>query len=62
MGTANGLALVDLICANPLVTTRLVDERLRVSRPTVLRLLRGLELLLRSTRPLPLYAQASRGE
>ncbi len=43
MGTANGLALVDLICANPLVTTRLVEERLAVSRPTALRLLRGLE-------------------
>jgi Fic family protein len=43
MGTANGLALVDLICANPLVTTRLVEERLGVSRPTALRLLRGLE-------------------
>jgi Fic family protein len=43
MGTANGMALVDLICANPLVTTRLVEERLGVSRPTALRLLRGLE-------------------
>jgi Fic family protein len=43
MGTANGLALVDLISANPLVTTRLVEERLGVSRPTALRLLRGLE-------------------
>ncbi len=43
MGTANGLALVDLICANPLVTTRLVEERLGVSRPTALRLLCGLE-------------------
>jgi Fic family protein len=43
MGTANGLALVDLICTNPLVTTRLVEERLGVSRPTALRLLRGLE-------------------
>ena len=44
MGTANGVALVDLICTNPLVTTRLVEERLGVSRPTALRLLRGLEL------------------
>ncbi|MGO9793936.1 MAG: Fic family protein [Solirubrobacteraceae bacterium] len=43
MGTANGLALVDLICENPLVTTRVVEERLGVSRPTALRLLRGLE-------------------
>lgn len=43
MGTANGLALVDLICVNPLVTTRLVEDRLGVSRPTALRLLRRLE-------------------
>jgi Fic family protein len=43
MGTANGLALVDLICENPLVTTRLVEERLGVSRPTALRLLRALK-------------------
>jgi Fic family protein len=43
MGSANGLALVDLICENPLVTTRLVEERLGVTRPTALRLLRGLE-------------------
>ncbi len=42
MGTANGLALVDLICENPVVTTRLVEERLDVSRPTALRLLRDL--------------------
>jgi len=39
MATANGLALVDLICENPLVTTRRVEERLGVSRPTALRLL-----------------------
>ncbi len=43
MGTANGLALVDLVCENPLVTTRLVEERLGVSRPTAVRLLRQLE-------------------
>lgn len=43
IGTANSLALVDLICENPLVTTRLVEERLSVSRPTSLRLLRQLE-------------------
>jgi predicted transcriptional regulator len=41
-GTANGLALVDLVCENPLVTTRLVEERLGVSRPTAVRLLRQL--------------------
>ncbi|MGI8411151.1 MAG: Fic family protein [Solirubrobacteraceae bacterium] len=43
MGTANSLALVDLIFEHPVVTTRLVEERLGVSRPTALRLLRGLE-------------------
>jgi Fic family protein len=43
MGTPNGLAVVDLICENPLATTRLVEERLGVSRPTALRLLRQLE-------------------
>ena len=43
MGTTNGLALVDLVCENPLVTTRLVEERLGVSRPTAVRLLRQLE-------------------
>ncbi len=43
MGTANGVPLVDLVCENPLVTTRLVEERLGVSRPTAVRLLRQLE-------------------
>jgi Fic family protein len=43
IGSANALALVDLICENPLVTSRLVEERLGVSRPTSLRLLRRLE-------------------
>jgi Fic family protein len=43
MGTANGVALVDLVCESPLVTTRLVEERLGVSRPTAVRLLRQLE-------------------
>jgi predicted transcriptional regulator of viral defense system len=43
MGTANGVALVDLICEHPLVTTRFVERRLGVSRPTALRLLRALE-------------------
>jgi Mn-dependent DtxR family transcriptional regulator len=42
MGTANGVALVDLVCESPLVTTRLVEERLGVSRPTAVRLLRQL--------------------
>lgn len=39
MTTANGRALVDLVCESPLVTTRQVEERLGVSRPTALRLL-----------------------
>jgi Fic family protein len=43
MGTANGVALVDLICEHPLVTTRFVEGRLGVSRPTALRLLDALE-------------------
>lgn len=43
LGTANGFALVDLICETPVVTTRLVEERLGVTRPTALRLLRRLE-------------------
>ena len=40
MGTPNALALVDLICENPVVTTRSIEDRLSVSRPTALRLLR----------------------
>jgi Fic family protein len=43
IGSANGPALVDLICENPLVTSRLVERQLGVSRPTALRLLRQLE-------------------
>jgi len=43
MATANGLALVDIVCESPLVTTRLVEDRLGVTRPTALRLLRQLE-------------------
>ena len=42
IGSANALALVDVICENPLVTARLVEERLGVSRPTALRLLEQL--------------------
>lgn len=42
LGTPNALALVDLICESPVVTSRLVEERLGVSRPTALRLLRRL--------------------
>lgn len=43
MGTPNALTLVDLICENPVVTTRSIEDRLDVSRPTALRLLRRLE-------------------
>jgi len=41
--TANAIALVDLICENPVVTTRAIESRLGVSRPTALRLLRRME-------------------
>ncbi|MGB7589557.1 MAG: Fic family protein, partial [Solirubrobacterales bacterium] len=43
MGTSNAVALVDLICENPVVTTRSIEDRLGVSRPTALRLLRRME-------------------
>jgi Fic family protein len=43
LGTPNALALVDLICENPVVTTRAIEARLDVSRPTALRLLRRME-------------------
>lgn len=43
LGTSNALALVDLICENPVVTTRAIESRLAVSRPTALRLLRRME-------------------
>jgi Fic family protein len=43
IGTTNALALVDLICENPVVTTKSIEGRLGVSRPTALRLLRRME-------------------
>jgi Fic family protein len=43
IGTANAMALVELICENPVVTTRSIEGRLEVSRPTALRLLRRME-------------------
>jgi Fic family protein len=43
LGTANALSLVDLICENPVVTTRSIENRLGVSRPTALRLLLRME-------------------
>jgi Fic family protein len=42
-GTPNALALVDLLCENPVVTTRSVEAALGVSRPTALRLLKRME-------------------
>jgi len=43
LGTTNAFNLVDLICENPVVTTRSIESRLGVSRPTALRLLRRME-------------------
>jgi len=43
VGTPNAVALVELICENPVVTTRSIEDRLGVSRPTALRLLRRME-------------------
>jgi len=43
IGTANAMSLVELICENPVVTTRSIEGRLGVSRPTALRLLRRME-------------------
>jgi len=43
IGTANAMALIELICENPVVTTRSIEGRLGVSRPTALRLLRRME-------------------
>jgi Fic family protein len=39
----NAIALVDLICESPIVTARLVTERLDVTRPTAGNLLKALE-------------------
>lgn len=43
VGTPNALALVELICETPIVTTRSIEDHLGVSRPTALRLLRRME-------------------
>jgi Fic family protein len=43
LGTANAFDLVNLICENPVLTTRSIENRLAVSRPTALRLLRRME-------------------
>lgn len=41
--SSRGTALVDLVCETPIVTARLVEARLGVTRPTSLKLLRQLE-------------------
>lgn len=41
--SSNGMALVDLVCERPLVSSRAVEERLGVTKPTALKLLRQLE-------------------
>jgi Fic family protein len=43
LGSVNAMAVVDLVCENPIATTRRVEARLGVARPTALRLLRQLE-------------------
>jgi len=43
LGTAKAFDLVDLICENPVLTTRSIENHLSVSRPTALRLLRRME-------------------
>jgi Fic family protein len=43
IGTASAMALVELICENPVVTTKSIEGRLGISRPTALRLLRRME-------------------
>jgi Fic family protein len=43
LGSLNAVQVVDLVCENPIVTTRLLEARLGVARPTALRLLRQLE-------------------
>jgi Fic family protein len=42
VGSSNAIALVDLICESPVLTARFVGERLGVTRPTALKLLRRL--------------------
>jgi Fic family protein len=58
LGSVNALHVVELMCENPIVTTRLVEARLGVARPTALRLLRQLE----ATGMLEEAAQGARGQ
>jgi len=41
--SSNGMALVDLVCERPIVSSRVVEDNLGVTRPTALKLLRQLE-------------------
>lgn len=41
--SSRGMALVDLVCETPIVSSRGVEARLGVTRPTALKLLRQLE-------------------
>jgi Fic family protein len=41
--SSKGMALVDLVCERPIVSSRVVEDRLGVTRPTALKLLRQLE-------------------
>jgi cell filamentation protein, protein adenylyltransferase len=41
--SSKAMALVDLVCETPIVSSRLVEHRLGVTRPTALKLLRQLE-------------------
>lgn len=43
IASSKGMALVDLVCEQPIVSSRSVEERLGVTRPTALKLLRQLE-------------------
>lgn len=43
LGSPNAIGLVELICENPVLTTRSIENRLGVSRPTALRLLTKME-------------------
>ena len=43
LSSSNAMVLVDLICETPIVTSRTVEDGLRVTRPTALKLLRQLE-------------------
>ena len=43
IASSNALMLVDLVCETPIVSSRAVEARLGVTRPTALKLLRQLE-------------------